>query len=151
MSTSKEPIRLRQRKTSKGLTSLYLDIYLNGKRSYEYLKLYLVPEKTREDKQKNKETLKLAEAIRAKRVVELQNGEFGFKSQFKEDTLFFDYYEAMCEKRFKAEDNKSNWGNWRSCLKHLEKYEPNRKITFREVTPEWVQGFRDYLENEACA
>ena len=103
MSTSKEPIRLRRRKTSKGLTSLYLDIYLNGKRSYEYLKLYLVPEKSREDKQKNKETLKLAEAIRAKRVVELQNGEFGFKSQFKEDTLFFDYYEAMCEKRFKAE------------------------------------------------
>lgn len=151
MGTSKEPVRLRQRKTSKGLTSLYLDIYLNGKRSYEYLKLYLVPEKTREDKQKNKETLKLAEAIRAKRVVEVQNGEFGFKSQFKEDTLFFDYYEALCKKRFKAEDNRGNWGNWRSCLKHLEIYEPNREITFKEITPKWVQGFRDYLENEACA
>lgn len=88
MGTSKEPIRLRQRKTSKGLTSLYLDIYLNGKRSYDYLKLYLVPEKTREDKQKNKETMKLAEAIRAKRVVELQNGEFGFKSPHKEESSF---------------------------------------------------------------
>ena len=97
MGKSKEPIRLRQRKTSKGLTSLYLDIYLNGERSYEYLKLYLVPEKSREDKRKNAETLKLAEAIRAKRVVELQNGEFGFKSQFKEETLFFDFYEAMCK------------------------------------------------------
>ena len=112
MSTSKEPIRLRKRKTSKGLTSLYLDIYLNGKRSYEYLKLYLIPEKTREDKRKNAETLKLAEAIRAKRVVELQNGEFGFKSQYKEETLFFDYYEAMCAKRFLTEESKGNWGNW---------------------------------------
>ena len=65
MEKSKEPIRLRQRKTPNGLTSLYLDIYLNGKRSYEYLRLYLVPEKTREDKKKNKETLQLAEAIRA--------------------------------------------------------------------------------------
>ena len=74
MEKSKEPIRLRQRKTPNGLTSLYLDIYLNGKRSYEYLRLYLVPEKTREDKKKNKETLQLAEAIRAKRVVELRNG-----------------------------------------------------------------------------
>lgn len=151
MSTSKEPIRLRERKTSTGLTSLYLDIYLKGKRSYEYLKLYLIPEKSREDKRKNTETMKLAEAIRAKRVVELQNGEFGFKSQFKEDTLFFDYYEAMCEKRFHTKDSKGNWGNWRSCLKHLEKYETNRKITFADITPEWVQGFRDYLENDACA
>lgn len=151
MSESKEPIRLRKRKTSKGMTSLYLDIYLNGKRSYEFLKLYLVPEKSREDKRKNAETMKLAEAIRSKRIVELQNGEYGFKSQFKEDTLFFDYYEALCTKRFQTEDSKGNWGNWRSCMKHLEKYEPNRKITFAEITPQWVQGFKDYLENEACA
>lgn len=151
MSESKEPIRLRKRKTSKGMTSLYLDIYLNGKRSYEFLKLYLVPEKSREDKRKNAETMKLAEAIRSKRIVELQNGEYGFKSQFKERTLFFDYYEALCAKRFQTEDSKGNWGNWRSCMKHLEKYEPNRKITFAEITPQWVQGFKDYLENEACA
>ena len=45
MSNSKDPIKLRKRLTSSGLTSLYLDIYIDGKRSYEYLKLYLVPEK----------------------------------------------------------------------------------------------------------
>lgn len=150
MSSSKEPIRLRQRQTSKGLTSLYLDIYLDGKRTYEYLKLYLVPERTREDKQKNKETLRLAEAIRAKRVVDLQNGEYGFKSSFKENTLFFPYYCSMVESRM-GEDTKGNWGNWRSCLKHLEKYESNRKITFKDITPEWVQGFKDYLEKDAKA
>ncbi|MDO4368630.1 MAG: Arm DNA-binding domain-containing protein [Bacteroidales bacterium] len=38
--------------------SLYLDIYLNGKRTYEYLKMYLIPEQTRADREKNKETLK---------------------------------------------------------------------------------------------
>ena len=50
MATSKEPIRLRQRRTSSGSISLYLDNYLNGKRSYEYLKMYLVPERTRTKK-----------------------------------------------------------------------------------------------------
>ena len=35
MGKSKEPIRLRQRKTASGNITLYLDIYLNGKRSYE--------------------------------------------------------------------------------------------------------------------
>ena len=97
MSNSKDPIKLRKRLTSTGLTSLYLDIYLNGKRSYEYLKLYLVPEKNRADKEKNRTTLRLAEDIKAKRLVELRNGEFGFKSQFKENTLFFPYYAAMVE------------------------------------------------------
>ena len=44
MADSKEPIRLRQRKMPTGNVSLYLDIYLNGRRTYEYLKMYLVPE-----------------------------------------------------------------------------------------------------------
>ena len=54
MGKSKEPIRLRQRKTASGNITLYLDIYLNGKRSYEYLKLYLIPETNRKDKEKNR-------------------------------------------------------------------------------------------------
>ncbi|WP_239480889.1 Arm DNA-binding domain-containing protein [Marseilla massiliensis] len=78
MAQSKEPIRLRKRKTPTGLYSIYLDIYLNGQKSYEYLKLYLIPETSRTDKHKNQETMKLAEAIRGKRLVELQNSEYGF-------------------------------------------------------------------------
>lgn len=136
--------------TPAGKYSLYLDIYLNGRRSYEYLKLYLVPEVTRADREKNRETMKLADAIRAKRVVELRNGEFGFKSEYATDTLFFDYYRAMCEKRLGSE-SRGNWGNWFSCLHHLRKYERREDITFAEITPEWVQGFKDYLDDTALA
>ena len=150
MGNSKEPIRLRKRKTPTGNTSLYLDIYLNGVRTYEYLKMYLVPERTRADKEKNRETLKLAEAIKAKRIVELRNGEYGFKDDFASDTIFFDYYMAMCEKRL-GEESRGNWGNWHSCLHHLRIYEKRENITFAEITPEWVQGFKDYLENRAVA
>jgi hypothetical protein len=35
-----------------GNISLYLDIYLNGRRTYEYLKMYLVSEKTKADREK---------------------------------------------------------------------------------------------------
>ena len=144
-------ITLRQRTLPSGRTTLYLDIVSGGKRKTESLKLFLVPELTRADKQKNKETLKLAEAIRAKRIVEVQNDEFGFKQNFAEDTNFYDYYVAITEKRL-GTDSKGNWGNWRSCLKHLEKYDRNlRKLTFADITPKWIQGFKDYLEKEACA
>lgn len=150
MGKSKEPIRLRRRITPSGRTSLYLDIYLDGKRTYEYLKLYLIPEKNRADKEKNRTTLQLAEDIRAKRMVELRNGEFGFKSMYKEDTLFYPYYRAMCKARL-GEESRGNWGNWCSALHHLLIYDSNEQLTFRDITPEWVQGFKDYLENKAKA
>ena len=77
----KEPIRLRTKKLSNGNESLYLDIYTDGKRDYEFLKLYIIQERTKEDKEKNAQTLKLANAIKSKRIVELQNEEHGFFTQ----------------------------------------------------------------------
>jgi len=146
--TKKEPIRLRERLLPSGNKTLYLDIYRDGKREYEYLKLYLVPEKTSSDKLQNKETLATAQAIKATRQVELQNGEFGFTSQFKLNTPFLDYYRKMCEERQGNPESRGNWGNWFSCLKHLERY-CTEKTTFKDVTTEWVEGFKDYLDNVA--
>ena len=40
----KEPVRLRSKSLKDGSESLYLDIYWNGIRQYEFLKLYLIPE-----------------------------------------------------------------------------------------------------------
>ena len=148
--TSSEPIRLRTRLLKDGRSSIYLDLYHNGKREYEYLKLYLIPEKSRADKETNKKTMQLAEAIKAKRIVDYQNGKFGFH-QPEHNIRFFDYYSAMCEKRKGAPESRGNWGNWYSCYKHLKIYEKNEDITFDDITPEWVQGFKDYLENDAVA
>jgi hypothetical protein len=60
-------VTLRQRKKGDKI-SLYLDYYSNGKREYEYLKLYLkVATKgaplTKEEKNENKSNLELAESI----------------------------------------------------------------------------------------
>lgn len=148
MTTSKEPIRLRRRMTPSGRESLYLDIYIGGKRSYEYLKLYLIPERSREDKEKNRQTLQLAEAIRAKRVVEMQNKRFGFETGFAPATNLFDYTEMLIERRYSLE-SLGNWGNWRSYLVHLKIFCPDKTTTLGDVTPEFVQGFKDYLEFRA--
>jgi tyrosine type site-specific recombinase len=151
MASAKEPIRIRQKKLANGNKSLYLDIYRNGKRVYEFLKMYLIPEKSKADKERNRQTMQLANSIKSKRIVEMQNGEYGFKSEYATDTLFFDYYRAMCEKRHGNPESRGNWGNWYSCLHHLMKYEKNERITFAEITTEWVQGFHDYLEKDAMA
>lgn len=147
MTTVKEPVKLRQKKITNGNISLYLDIYINGKREYEFLKLYLIPEKTKADKDKNKQTSQLAEAIKSKRIVEVQNSEYGFNSAYKLDTNFLEYYKSMCNDRLGGQ-SLGNWGNWHSCLIHLEKY-CNPNLTFKDVTPEWIKGFSNYLDKTA--
>lgn len=149
MKKLKEPVRLRQKKLSNGNISLYLDIYNEGVRSYEFLKLYIIPEKSREDRDANKNTLSLANAIKSQRIVELQNKSYGYNKENNE-VLFFDYYRSLCEERAKVTDSRGNWGNWTSCLKYLERYEKNSKIRFKDITKEWIIGFRDFL-NESNA
>lgn len=148
MGKSKEPIRLRQRLNPSGLTSLYLDIYVDGRRSYEYLRMYLVPEKSRADREKNRQTIQLAEAIRAKRIVELRNGQYGFRTSHASSLRFFDYFEAVVESKRKPETS-GTYATWRSALGVVRSYEPRSNITFAEITPEWVAGLRAYIDKRA--
>ena len=141
---SKDFVNLRQRRRPNGRITLYLDICNGGVRKYEYLKLYLVPENTKADKLTNKETLKLAEAIKAQRVVEMQSRQFGLDIVDSSKVLFYDFIESLINR--KEGTTKTSWKN---CMAHLLRYETNRSITFKEITPVWVQGFRDYLDNKA--
>lgn len=146
----KEPVKIRRKALVNGNVSLYLAIYINGRREYEFLRLYLIPEKSKADRERNKETLALANSIKAKRIVDIQNGVHGFKSAEKESVLFFDYYNDLMEKRRRV-DSKGNFSNWASCLHHLRRYEPRPDVTMADITPKWVEGFRDYLDREAEA
>lgn len=142
----KEPVKLREKKLANGNVSLYLDIYRNGKRQKEYLKLYLIDATTPLEREQNRQTLATAQAIKSKRLIEMQNGEYSFTRQFKEDTLFLEYYRKMVEERHKNPESEGNWGNWRSCLRYLEIY-CDEKTTFKDITPEFINGFKDFLNN----
>lgn len=142
----KEPVKLREKKLSNGNISLFLDIYRNGKRHKEYLKLYLINATTPFEREQNRQTLATAQAIKSKWLIELQNGEYSFTRQFKENTPFLEYYRKMVEERRNNPDSKGNWGNWRSCLRYLEIY-CDEKTTFKDVTPEFVLGFKEFLNN----
>lgn len=52
----KEPVKVRTKKLADGSESYYLDIYVDGKRSYEFLKLYLLPEINPMVKEQNRAT-----------------------------------------------------------------------------------------------
>jgi hypothetical protein len=99
-SKAKEPIRLRFKPLTNGNQSVYLDYYKDGKREYEFLKLYLIPEKTAADKDTNAQTLRLANAVKSKRVVELQNNAHGFTNGgTRSKANVIDYIKALAEKK----------------------------------------------------
>ncbi len=144
---TKEPVKLRRRTTRTGLTSLYLDIYVHGRRACEYLRLYLVPEKTREDRRKNAETLRLAEAVRARRVVEIQNGRFGFGGG-RGAVRFFDYFAAQAERQGRSSRTACLW---RTVLENVRMYERDKGITFVDITRRWLDRYKDFLRRSGLS
>ena len=142
-------VTLRSRKKGKKI-SLYLDFYENGKRWTEALKLYVTPDPeigklTAKQKEDNKKNIELAEAIRSKRHLEIQNGLYGFHDKDKIKARFFDYFNMLMEKR---RDSDGNYGNWKSALLHLKDYEKS-EITFQQINKDWIDGFKDHLKKKA--
>ena len=143
----KEPVKIRFRKLKNGNTSIYLDIYLNGVREYEFLKIYLRPEKSREDKLWNRQQLKLANAIKAEHIVKIQNGEFGFKDLKRTRKMnFIQYLEKMAED-YEAHGQTTCCVLMRSAIRRLIDYK-GRSIPFSAVTKEYLIGFIEFLNDE---
>ena len=98
----KEPVRVRYKTLSDGSQSVYLDIYRDGKRQYEFLKLYLIPETNAAAKAQNKATLAAVNTIKSQRIIELTNGVAGLKNtSLRSKMLLLDWMQAYKESQEK--------------------------------------------------
>lgn len=140
---AKEPIRLRTKKLSNGNLSIYLDYYRSGVREYEFLKLYLIPEKNKGAKIQNEETLRTANAIKAQRIVALQNEVHGFALGNKAKVNFIEYMYQQAED-YSKKDSIAYSESIRVTIGHLVKYKGD-KITLNQVDKAFLQGFLTYL------
>lgn len=138
----KEPIRLRTKKLSDGSKSLYLDIYRNGKRTYEYLKMYLIPETDRNARLQNEVTMTAANAIKSKRIIELTSGEAGIVNHRDKIYLldWMDTYKEFQEKR-----------NRKKCVAHIKtvvrllKEYAGERVILDQIDMAFCQGYVDYM------
>ena len=143
---TKEPVRIRYKRLQNGNQSIYFDIYRDGNRSYEFPKLYLIPEKTSADKEQNKTTLDIANKIKAKLVLEISNKENGFQdnNNEKQKSNFVKYLRELSAKR-KETGASSMYYLFNGLINHLEKYKGG-SVTFRQVNREYCKGFIEYLK-----
>lgn len=149
-------IKLRTKPLKDGRKSFYLDIYLNGVRSYEFLSIYISPKDTKLDK---KEKKTLAESIRAKRELEANNDDYGFVSSSKKKADFIQYflkfintYQGSGLRKFKASLRKFDNYLKFSKGKPIPSKSDERKwetLTIRRLDKKICQGYCDYLKNES--
>ena len=129
-------VKVRKRKCEGKRYSLYLDIYLNGKRGSEHLGLFI-----KNGDPNNKAILEIAEKKRAERELELQYKNFGYVSEKRRKGNFVEYFEKLVNERPK---DRSSW----SCtLKKLKTFTEDN-IPFSQITQEWLEGFQKFLLSE---
>ncbi len=132
----KTTVKLRIKKLADGNGSYYLDWFQNGKRHYEYLKIYTVlsDRPTKEEREANKESLKLAQQIRNQRENQLIASPNGITPAHKRKQSVLAYCEAQATTKVSMQ-----------AVDHLKEYMPNKSLQMQEVKRDFVQGFADYL------
>lgn len=128
-------VKLRKKKISGNRTSFYLDIYDNGKRNYQFLKLY----SNNNDKIQNKEITRLAESIRAKKEIELRSANYGFTPEHKSKVNFLDYMKKISETK-----NFAGKKLLKCSINQIQKYSKN-DIQLNAIDENWIRGYEEFL------
>ncbi len=140
------PVHIRTRELKSGKLSIYLDINFNGQRSRENLKLFLLPETTSKAKLLNRETMKVAEEIKAKRVLEIQADEYDFNSCNAGHTVVLEWLEEQ-QKYYHDHGNNNYSKTIRSLIKHLAIFS-KAGMMMKDITPTFLRKFLDYLNGD---
>ncbi|MFN8007535.1 MAG: site-specific integrase [Terriglobia bacterium] len=128
-------VRLRSRQTSRRRKTLYLDIHDQGNRWLEYLQLFLVG-----DRKEDKETLRLAKSICAKRQLEIANRPHGLPIPSKLKANFVEY----CKRLGKSKRSLNTQVVWKNAIQHLVNFSsPN--LQFDQVDSGFLQSFKENL------
>lgn len=147
MKSKKQPIQIRFKRLANGNQSLYLDSYKDGKRKYEFLRLYLIPATTEQEKAQNKHTLQLAETILAKRIIALNEDGTGIHTaRTNSKTMLLEYIDVVSKRKT---ENGLRYGYQISSLKYMvETYLNGKDIPMRLVDIRWVEKFVNFMLND---
>lgn len=141
-------VTLRKKKIKNGKESLYLDFYppilhpTKGsltRREFLGLHIYIKP-RNGEERTHNKETKALAENIRAKRQIDLQNENYDFLRQDHAKTNFMEYFKDLVDNR------KKNYQAWKSTYLYFYRF-CNGNLAFGKLTEKQCNAFKEYLLN----
>ena len=144
-------VTLRSKKLAKGKLSLYLDFYpaiihpKTGKPTRrEFLKLKIFENPKNEiEREHNSTQIQLAEQIRAKRLMDIRNKEYGLKEHMDLDINFYNFFASIVEEYYNN-GSKGNYHSWKSSLDYWEKY-IGKSLNSKQLLPYHVEKYREFL------
>ena len=142
----KEPVKIRSKIIANGNRSLYLDTYDKGKRTYEFLRLYLIPEKNAADRAANSATMRAATAIKARRILSIVNGRGDIRNQ--SSGLSLEEWIRHIIKVKNPQRSLSSIRLMKRLIKHLNIYAPSSRVA--DIDREFCIGFADYLRSASA-
>ena len=137
---------MRTKPVSKGRQSFYLDIYKDGQRKYEFLKLYLVPAKNEAAKVQNANTEQAAKAIRNQRELEIIQGKGGLAPVNNSKLLLLDWMEEFRKQKLATGQSEERALSVEKVTAHLKAY-AGEKVKLSAVDGDFCKGFVAYLGN----
>ena len=147
---TKELVKVRFKKLANSSISIYLDIYNNGIRSYEFLHLYLIPETTPNAKIINRHVLSAANAIKARRIIDIANGHAGiYHNTSLARMRIGQYVQHHIERSVKTHRGDSYASTCRNMFNHLIDFLGPRvnRLQIREIDLEICKGFAEHLKH----
>ncbi|MGJ8665082.1 MAG: tyrosine-type recombinase/integrase [Patiriisocius sp.] len=134
-------IKLREKKLAKGAFRYYLDIYIDGERSYETIDIKVSP---KDSPSLKKEKKTIANLIRSNRELEYLTGGTNYIPKHLRNVNFFDFAE-----KFKSDYQKKDIKMINATIRHFELYVNNPKLKLSDITPILMRGYMDYLNDDA--
>lgn len=134
-------IKLRYKETPKNGYSLYLDLWHNGKRQYDFLQLYVSG--TPGSRANDREKVRLAGAIRDQKEIDLYQTDVGIEvTNWKKRADFLEYMRTCCK------TSESNRKTYVSAANRVAAFYGKDVIPFSKVDETFCAEFKTYLLEE---
>lgn len=136
-------VTLRTRPVAKKGFALFLDIYNEGERYKEYLKLYVSKDYLKPENKNilkhDKDSWELAKAIQAKRLLIVKEGAAGFIPKLNKQDFIAFYRKQAARKSHSTYDN---------ALTHLLAFHKKETLPFKHITEDYIKDFITYLHEQ---
>ncbi len=140
------PVHIRTRDIAKGQKSIYLDIVLNGNRLRENLHLYLLPGTDKATKAKNKETMRVAEEVRAQRILQLRADNLQLVNRNAGRVILTEWLEEQ-RKYYHDHGNQQYSKTLHNLIRHLGLFGAGKTMV-KDVSVSFLRKFLAYLNGD---
>ena len=140
----KSPFKLRRRLLKDGRTSLFIDHFMNNKHEYEFLKLYLLPETSEQNRRENRKTIREAEDIIRRKREEFIRLNKTTRIGDTTDEITLSGFIDILIKEYKKE-GKTGFKHFMTSRTNLEKF--NGNVVLTDIDTQFCISYYNWLKN----